>query len=72
MPRQTPDGPSIYPNCGTKTGYDRHLRNGTPTCRKCKDRVAADLRKWRHETGRNKARLIDDHIIHKHGLKVNT
>lgn len=71
MPRLTPDGPSIYPNCGTKTGYDRHGRDRTPRCRKCKDAAARDLRKWRHETGRNKARLIADHIIHKHGIKVN-
>lgn len=72
MPRQTPDGPSIYPNCGTKTGYDKHGKKGTPRCRKCKDAAARDLREWRHKNGHNKARLVPDHIIHKHGIKVNT
>lgn len=31
------DNESIYPNCGTSTGYVRHIRKKTPPCRQCKD-----------------------------------
>lgn len=71
MPRLTPDGPSIYHDCGSKKAYDRHRSEGKPTCRKCKDHVAASIKKWRHDNGHNKSRLIPDHIIQKHGIKVN-
>jgi len=71
MPKQTPDGPSIYPNCGDRSAYYRHLRNGTPTCRPCKDALAKSMNKWRHAKGINKGRIVPDTIIQKHGIKVN-
>jgi hypothetical protein len=70
MPRKTPDGPSIYPNCGTRSAYYRHLSNKTQTCRPCKNAAAAAMDKYRHENGINKARFIPDEVIAQHGIKV--
>lgn len=70
MPRLTPDGPSIYPNCGTTTAYSRHGKEKTQPCRKCKDAAAAAIDEWRHRTGKVKARVISDAVIEKHGIKV--
>lgn len=71
MPKLTPDGPSIYKDCGKKRAYDRHRADGTQPCRKCKDAIAKAVRDWRHRNGRNKSRLVPDHIIKQHGIKVN-
>lgn len=72
MPRLTPDGPSIYPECGTVKGYQRHInkKNRTQPCRPCKDASAKAVDKWRHENGHVKARLVPDTVLHKHGIKV--
>lgn len=70
MTRKTVDGPSIYPNCGDRSAYYRHLRNGTPTCRPCKDALAKSMDAWRHRTGKSKSRIIPDSVIEQHGIKV--
>ena len=72
MARLTPDGPSIYPNCGTRSGYYRHLNSKVKTqaCRPCKNAAAAAMDKYRHETGITKARVIPDTVIKQHGIKV--
>lgn len=70
MPRLTPDGPSIYADCGTTKTYGRHLKDKTQPCRKCKDAAAAAIDEWRHRTGRVKARVILDGVIEQHGIKV--
>ncbi|MCO4257366.1 hypothetical protein [Pseudarthrobacter cellobiosi] len=70
MPRLTPDGPSIYPNCGDRAAYYRHLRNGTQPCRPCKNALAKSMDEWRHSTGKVKSRVISDAVIEKHGIKV--
>ncbi len=70
MANTTPDGPSIYPNCGDRSAYYRHLRNGTPTCRPCRDAAAAAMDEYRHKNGLSKARIIPDAVIEQHGIKV--
>lgn len=72
MPRLTPDGPSIYPECGTVKGYQRHInkKNRTQPCRPCKDAAAVSIDEWRHRTGRVKSRVIPDTVLHQHGIKV--
>jgi len=70
MTRKTPDGPSIYPNCGDRSAYYRHLRNGTQTCRPCKDALAKAMDIYRHSTGKVKSRVIPDTVIEQHGIRV--
>lgn len=71
MGRGTEPGPSIYPNCGTTDGYRRHQKHGTTTCAGCRSALAAYMQDYRHGNGINKARLIPDTIIKKHGIQVN-
>jgi hypothetical protein len=70
MPKLTPDGPSIYSNCGKPAAYYKHLRHGTQTCRKCKDAIAAKMDTYRHESGINKSRFVPDTVIQEHGIRV--
>lgn len=58
--------------CGTTAGYRQHQRNRTTPCQSCRDAQAAYMRNYRHANGHNKARLVPDHIIQQHGIKVNT
>jgi hypothetical protein len=70
MPKLTPDGPSIYENCGKPAAYYKHLRHGTPTCRPCKDAIASKMDTYRHENGIVKSRIISDAVIQQHGIRV--
>lgn len=72
MPRTTPDGPSIFPECGTTKGYNRHQdrKNKTQACAPCKRAQANYMLQYRHERGINKGRIIPDALIKQHGIKV--
>jgi hypothetical protein len=70
MPRGTEPGPSIYPDCGTLTAAGRHQRERTKMCQPCRDKKAKYMRNYRHGNGINKARLVPDAVIKKHGIKV--
>lgn len=70
MPRLTPDGPSIYHDCGTPTAYNRHLKDKTQTCRPCKDARAEAMDAWRHKNGHVKGRIVPDTVLAKHGIGV--
>lgn len=70
MTVKTPDGPSIYKDCGTSAAHGRHGREGTPRCRRCKKWKNAQMMAYRHNKGLSKARLIPDTVIQKHGIKV--
>lgn len=72
MAKLTPDGPSIYPNCGTKTAYDKHLKYKAQPCRPCKDAAAAMLKAWRHRNGVSKSQFVPDEVIKKYGIKVGS
>jgi 5-methylcytosine-specific restriction endonuclease McrA len=37
---------SVYHICGTQSGYQKHLRNRTPTCRPCKDANTKKRKEW--------------------------
>lgn len=71
MTVKTPDGPAIYPDCGTSAAHQRHGRDKTPRCRKCKNWKNAQMIQYRHQNGLSKARLIPDTIIKAHGIRVN-
>lgn len=62
---------SLYDNCGTTSGYQRHIKFGTKTCGPCKKANAAYIKEYRHRKGHNKARLIPDTILKQHGIKVD-
>lgn len=33
--------------CGTRAGYNRHLKNGEPTCADCKRAQVEAVQKWK-------------------------
>jgi hypothetical protein len=70
MGKKTEPGPSIYPNCGTRSAYYRHLRNDTTTCQKCRDAAAKSMSDYRHETGISTARIVPDTVLAQYGIKV--
>lgn len=35
--------------CGTRAGYNRHLKQGEPTCQPCKDAQKEAVVKWKRE-----------------------
>jgi len=35
--------------CGTRAGYNRHLRINEPTCQACKDAQKVSVQKWQRE-----------------------
>lgn len=72
MPRRTPDGPSIYPDCGTTKAYSRHLKTKTQACRPCKDARAKATDAWRHKNGHVKHRLVPDAVLEAHGIRVSS
>lgn len=53
-PRPEKLPPTTRPDCGTRRGYDKHLRTGERTCQRCRDANAAADRRLR-ETGTSKA-----------------
>ena len=59
---EKPDPPKPLQPCGTRSAYDRHLREGTPTCDSC--RAANNLR-VRESRGLKETREPDD----PHGTK---
>jgi hypothetical protein len=53
-PRPEKLPPTTRPDCGSRRGYDKHLRAGERTCQRCRDANAAADRRLR-ETGTSKA-----------------
>ena len=35
--------------CGTRAGYNRHLKLGEPTCQDCKDAQKVAVQQWKRE-----------------------
>ena len=35
--------------CGTRAGYNRHLKLGEPTCQDCKDAQKIAVQQWKRE-----------------------
>ena len=35
--------------CGTRAGYNRHLKQGEPTCQDCKDAQKVAVQQWKRE-----------------------
>lgn len=55
--RYAPPGPSLYPECGSLTGYKRHTQEGTVSCARCREAARlgeARYRKHRYLYGPRK------------------
>ena len=48
-PKSIPGTPRKVAQCGTRAGYNRHIKQGEPTCTACKAAQLEGVRKYQRE-----------------------